>query len=39
MADENAKNKYFLYDLTEHYYIEERVRGNIEAAKYILNNC
>lgn len=39
MQEENDKSKFLIYDLTEHYLKEEHIRGQIEAAKYILNCC
>lgn len=36
----SKENKYgLLYDLTEEYLREENLKGQIQASKYILNNC
>ena len=38
--DYSKEYKYgLLYDLTEEYLREENLKGQIQAAKYILNNC
>lgn len=34
---ENENAKTILYDLKEQYLLEERIRGRIESAKYILH--
>lgn len=39
LQKENDESKYLLYDLTENYLNEEKIRGKIEASKYILNHC
>lgn len=39
MQKENEEKNYLVYDLKEHYLLEEHVRGSIEAANYILHNC
>lgn len=39
MQNENEKSNSMLYDLTEEYLREERLRGQIDAAYYILKNC
>lgn len=36
---QNEKNTVDFIDLTDHYLAEERLRGQIAAAKHILNNC
>lgn len=36
---ENEKEDLEICDLTDHYLNEERTRGRIEAAKYILHCC
>ena len=39
LQKENDESKYVLYDLTEQYLAEERIRGMLDAAKFILYNC
>lgn len=39
MQEENEASGHLIYDLTDHYLNEERVRGSIKAANYILHNC
>lgn len=39
LQKENDESKYVLYDLTEQYLAEERIRGTLDAAKFILYNC
>ena len=39
LQKENDESKYGLYDLTEQYLAEERIRGILDAAKFILYNC
>ena len=39
MQAANEVSNHLIYDLTDHYLNEERVRGKIEAANYILYNC
>lgn len=39
LQKENDESKYVLYDLTEQYLAEERIRGMLDAASFILYNC
>lgn len=39
MEKENQESPHLIWDLREHYYREERLRGKIQASEFILNNC
>ena len=39
MQEENNESKILIYGLREEYLVEERLKGAIESAYYILNNC
>ena len=39
MQNENEETNMLMYDITDSYLLEENLRGQIAAAKYILNNC
>ena len=39
MVEANEESEFLIYDLQEEYLIEEKLKGAIGSAYYILNNC
>lgn len=39
MEEENNESAFLIYDLTEEYLVEEKLKGAIESAYYILKQC